>query len=142
MASMITPPAAAFAPAAATAVQGNSISSTAATAPTTTTRSRPNILITGTPGTGKTSTASLAAETLGLFHIECSKLVVEKKLYLERDEEFDTFLIDDDALCDELEEQMSRGGNIVDSHSIDYFPERWFDLVLVLRTDNTVLFDR
>ena len=77
-----------------------------------------------------------------MFHIECSKLVVEKKLYLERDEEFDTFLIDDDALCDELEEQMSRGGNIVDSHSIDYFPERWFDLVLVLRTDNTVLFDR
>ena len=44
--------------------------------------------------------------------------------------------------CDELEEQMSRGGNIVDSHSIDYFPERWFDLVLVLRTNNTVLFDR
>ena len=37
---------------------------------------------------------------------------------------------------------MSRGGNIVDSHSIDYFPERWFDLVLVLRTNNTVLFDR
>ena len=31
---------------------------------------------------------------------------------------------------------------IVDSHTIDYFPERWFDLVIVLRTNNTVLYDR
>lgn len=45
-------------------------------------------------------------------------------------------------MCDELEDQMSAGGNIVDFHSCDFFPERWFDLVIVLRVDNTVLFDR
>ena len=117
-------------------------SATATASPATHKRQRPNILITGTPGTGKTSTASLAAETVGLTHVDCSKIVVDKKLYLEKNVEFDTYIIDDDALCDELEEQMSRGGNIIDSHSIDYFPERWFDLVLVLRTDNTVLYDR
>ena len=115
---------------------------TSSTAPTRQHRRKPNILITGAPGTGKTSTASLACETVGLNHIDCSKLVVEKKLYLEKNEEFDTFIIDDDALCDELEEVMNAGGNICDSHSIDYFPERWFDLVLVLRTNNTVLYDR
>ena len=110
MASMIPSPAAAFAAAAATATATTTTAATTSaaaaaalsTAPPTTSRSRPNILITGTPGTGKTSTASLAAETLHLVHVECSKLVVEKKLYLERDEELDTFLIDDDALCDEL----------------------------------------
>jgi adenylate kinase len=129
------------APATVTVTGGSGgAASTASTASTA--RQRPNILITGTPGTGKTSTASLAAETVGLIHIDCSKLVVEKKLYHEKNEEFDSYIIDDDALCDELEEQMSIGGNIVDSHSIDYFPERWFDLVLVLRTNNTVLYDR
>ena len=31
---------------------------------------------------------------------------------------------------------------ILEHHSCALFPERWFDLVLVLRTDNTLLFDR
>jgi len=37
---------------------------------------------------------------------------------------------------------MVAGGSIVDHHSCDYFPERWFDLVVVLQTDNTVLYQR
>merc|ERR1712121_458457 len=41
-----------------------------------------------------------------------------------------------------LEEQMSEGGNIVDYHGCDFFPERWFDIVFVLRTDNTILYKR
>ena len=31
---------------------------------------------------------------------------------------------------------------VVDHHSSEFFPERFFDLVVVLRTDNTVLYDR
>ena len=45
-------------------------------------------------------------------------------------------------VCDELEDVMEEGGNIVDYHGCDFFPERWFDLVVVLQTDNTVLYDR
>ena len=45
-------------------------------------------------------------------------------------------------VIDELEEVMGEGGNIVEYHSCDFFPERWFDLVIVLRTDNTLLYDR
>lgn len=37
---------------------------------------------------------------------------------------------------------MTQGGKVADYHGSDFFPERWFDLVLVLRTDNTVLYDR
>jgi len=37
---------------------------------------------------------------------------------------------------------MAQGGNVVDYHSCDFFPERWFQLVIVLRTDNGVLFSR
>jgi adenylate kinase len=45
-------------------------------------------------------------------------------------------------LIDELEDKMGQGGNIVDYHGCDFFPERWFDIVFVLRTSNTVLYDR
>ena len=34
------------------------------------------------------------------------------------------------------------GGYIVDFHTVDFFPERYFDLVVYLRVDNTVLYDR
>ena len=37
---------------------------------------------------------------------------------------------------------MAAGGNVVDYHGCDFFPERWFDLVIVLQTDNTVLWNR
>ena len=45
-------------------------------------------------------------------------------------------------VVDELEEMMSEGGNVVEYHGCDFFPERWFDIVIVLRTDNTLLYDR
>ena len=41
-----------------------------------------------------------------------------------------------------MEDQMTEGGRIVDYHGCDFFPERWFDIVFVLRTNNTALFDR
>jgi len=41
-----------------------------------------------------------------------------------------------------MEDMMEEGGNVVDFHSCDFFPERFFDLVLVLRADNTTLYDR
>lgn len=37
---------------------------------------------------------------------------------------------------------MAEGGVVIDHHSSDLFPERFFDLVIVLQTDNTLLFDR
>ena len=37
--------------------------------------SRPNILVTGSPGTGKTTTAAMIAEKTGLKHINVGDLV-------------------------------------------------------------------
>ena len=102
----------------------------------------PNILVTGTPGTGKTTTAQQAAEKTGLRYINVGDVVKEKMCYEGRDEEFDTYILDEEKLCDELEEIMRVGGNIVDFHSPEIFPEDWFELVLVLRTDTEQLFDR
>ncbi len=45
-------------------------------------------------------------------------------------------------LLDELEPVASAGGVILDWHTCDIFPERWIDLVVVLRCDHTVLWER
>ncbi|GMH17990.1 hypothetical protein Nepgr_019831 [Nepenthes gracilis] len=105
-------------------------------------RRKPNILITGTPGTGKTTMSSALAEATHLRHIEVGELVKQKNLHNGWDEEFNCYVINEDLLCDELEDMMEEGGNIVDHHGCDFFPERWFDHVVVLQTDNTILYDR
>ncbi|KAJ0396436.1 hypothetical protein ATCC90586_000379 [Pythium insidiosum] len=107
------------------------------------TRRLPNILVTGTPGTGKTTMCQLLAERgEGLQHVNVGDLVKERGLHNGRDEEFDCFILDEDKVCDELEDIMAEGGQVVDFHTCDFFPERWFDLVVVLSVDNTTLFDR
>lgn len=45
-------------------------------------------------------------------------------------------------LLDELEPLASAGGVILDWHSCEIFPERWADLVVVLRCDHTLLWER
>ncbi|KAA3471361.1 adenylate kinase isoenzyme 6-like protein [Gossypium australe] len=105
-------------------------------------RKRPNILVTGTPGTGKTTTSSALAEATNLRHINIGDLVKEKNLHDGWDNDLQCHVINEDLVCDELEDVMEEGGNIVDYHGCDFFPERWFDLVVVLQTDNTVLYDR
>lgn len=103
---------------------------------------RPNILITGTPGSGKTATSSQIAERTGFTHIEVSELVKTEGFHEGYDKEFDSYILDEDKLLDDLEIKLEAGGCVVDFHNCELFPERWFELVLVLRVDNTLLFDR
>ncbi|XP_065867357.1 adenylate kinase isoenzyme 6 homolog [Euphorbia lathyris] len=105
-------------------------------------RSKPNILITGTPGTGKTTTSLALAEATQLRHINIGDLVREKNLHDGWDEQFESHVINEDLVCDELEDIMQEGGNIVDYHGCDFFPERWFDRVVVLQTETSFLYDR
>ena len=103
----------------------------------------PAILITGTPGCGKTATCQRIAERTGLRHLEVSALVKSEGWHEGWDEEFQSYTLDEDKMLDAMEEILEAGsGFVVDFHSCDLFPERWFDLVLVLRAPNAVLFDR
>ncbi|CAJ0960240.1 unnamed protein product, partial [Mesorhabditis belari] len=108
------------------------------------TRQRPNILITGSPGTGKTTLAAQVAEKLGYDFINVSEEVKNHRLYSEFDEEYQSHVLDEDKLLDHIEDRMNsdHGGVVVEYHGCDFFPERWFDFVIVLRCDNTLLYDR
>ena len=61
-------------------------------------RRPPNILITGTPGTGKTSTCQLIAEATGLRHVNVGDRVKLEELHSGWDQEFDSFIIDEDKV--------------------------------------------
>lgn len=105
----------------------------------------PNILITGTPGTGKSTLAAALARSTGHKHLDVSRLVKDHELHDGRIEEFDTLDLNEDKLIDYLEdeENIHTARNcIVDFHTPEIFPERWFDLVVVLRTENNNLFPR
>ncbi|KAJ1435671.1 AAA domain-containing protein [Ochromonadaceae sp. CCMP2298] len=102
----------------------------------------PNVLLTGTPGTGKTETAKIAAERSGMKHVNVGDLIKQNECHEGKDDEYDTYIIDDDKVVDMLEPILEGGGCIVDFHSCELFPERWFELVLVLQTETEILYDR
>ena len=63
----------------------------------------------------------------GFKYVMLAEIIKEKKLYKKWNEKFDVSEFDVDMVCDELEPLMSgRGGIILEFHSCDFFPERWF----------------
>ena len=56
--------------------------------------------------------------------------------------EFDVPEFDDDMVNDEIEPFLNEGGVILDFHSSSFFPENAIDLVVLLRCNNTELYDR
>jgi adenylate kinase len=105
-------------------------------------RTRPNILVTGTPGTGKTTISKLVEQETELKRITVGEMAKEMGFLGVWDEVRKCHELEEDPLLDEMEPVMAAGGVIVDHHATDFFPERFFDIVFVLRTDNTKLHDR
>lgn len=114
------------------------------------TRYYPNIIITGTPGCGKTSHAESLVSLLlqeklpqGSFtHYSISDVAKDRKCIDSYDAVLDTSVVDEDLLLDSLEPDMRKGGAIIDWHCCEIFPERLIDLCVVLRTDHSILHDR
>lgn len=105
-------------------------------------RTQPNIVVTGTPGVGKTTHCEMLAEKTGLRHVSVNQVVKDKECHEGWDDEFHSWIVDEDKLLDALEDEAKAGGCIIDWHACDLFPESWIDLVVVLRVDSTTLYDR
>lgn len=105
-------------------------------------RTKPNIVVTGTPGVGKSTLAAQLADSTGLQVVAVNGLVKERALHDGWDAQLRSWIVDDDKLLDEVEPLLEAGGRIVDWHVCDLFPERLVDLVVVLRAESAILYDR
>jgi len=103
---------------------------------------QPNILVTGTPGAGKTHFAKAIATNFDLNFLEISRIVQEHGFTEGFDDNLDCPILDEDKLLDYLEPVMAEGGQVAEYHSSEFFPERWFQAVYVVRCDSNILFKR
>ena len=86
-------------------------------------------------------------EKTGLRHINVGELIKEHKCYDGHDDTLDIHILDEDKLLDLMEAifqecEDENVGMVADYHSCELFPERWFDLIMVLRANTEVLYDR
>ncbi|EMC96882.1 hypothetical protein BAUCODRAFT_121431 [Baudoinia panamericana UAMH 10762] len=107
-------------------------------------RTDPNIIITGTPGVGKTTTAQELALRTGLHHLDINEVVKKHNIGETSSDPDDpnVKIVDEDRLLDCIENDLEEGGQIIDWHACDLFPPSLIDLVCVIRCDNKVLYDR
>jgi adenylate kinase len=61
-------------------------------------RKLPNVIITGTPGVGKTSHAEAVAEASKLKHLQINKFAELEGCYDGRDEEMQSWIVDEDKV--------------------------------------------
>lgn len=61
-------------------------------------RSLPNIIVTGTPGTGKTTHCEVLAEKTGLKHLSVNQVVKERECHEGWDDEYQSWIVDEDKV--------------------------------------------
>lgn len=62
------------------------------------TRQQPNIVVTGTPGVGKTCHCELLAQSTGLAHLSINQVVKERGCHRGWDEQHESWIVDDDEV--------------------------------------------
>ncbi len=102
------------------------------------------ILITGTPGVGKTTISKILAEKLNAHLLAINELVDEKHLYTGIDEERGYKIVDLDALFNEIDniiEKVDKSDYIIVEGHLSHFYEN-SDTVIVLRANPDILRER
>ncbi len=112
------------------------------------------IIITGSPGTGKTKLAKKLAKDKGYEYINVAKLVKQGKLYDKYDKKRRTYVVDTEKLNKFLIEIIKTykknnkniktnkknkskpiKGIIIDSHMSYYLPKKYIDLCIVTKCE-------
>jgi adenylate kinase len=94
------------------------------------------ILISGTPGTGKTTLASELAKRLGYTFIDIGEYAAANHIYLGVDAKRNTKIINEQKLSKKLEKEAraADGKVIMSSHYAEILNPRLVEIVIVLRT--------
>ena len=96
------------------------------------------ILVTGTPGVGKTSVSMKLAARLDITYIGITDFVKNKKLIIDKDKNRKTLIADTEKATKKLQEILDKsdGGIIIEGHYVVYVvPNKDVNMVFVLRRD-------
>ncbi len=103
---------------------------------------RKAILVTGTPGVGKTTVSHKLASRLNASYIGITSLVKKEKLIASVDEARRTLIADTEKVSKRMQEilESSEGSIIIEGHyAVDVVSKKDVDTVFVLRRDPTEL---
>ena len=102
------------------------------------------ILISGTPGTGKTTISEIISKKMNLNLINLSKIVIEKKFIFNRDEQRDTEIVDEKKLIKFLTTEILRfpEGLLIEGHYADITPSEFVDCCIILRSNPVIIQER
>ncbi len=107
-----------------------------------------NIIISGTPGCGKTSVAKEISNLINVKIISLNELAISDNFSFEYDKERKTNIVDFEIflpyVLKEIEkiQQENPPYLIIESHFSDIIPEKFIDYVFILRCDPDELFKR
>lgn len=99
------------------------------------------VIITGTPGTGKTTLAKKLANALHYPYIDVNKVIAEEYLRDGYDRRRKVVIVDETRLAQSLEKRIlaTQGGIIIDSHLSHYVKPTLVDVCIVTTCDLKIL---
>ncbi|MHA1488582.1 MAG: adenylate kinase family protein [Promethearchaeota archaeon] len=106
------------------------------------------VIVSGTPGTGKTSVSMKISKKIGSKVISLNELVVQKKFTLKYDNKRNTYVIDlkrlNKYILEKLHElkQENEDVLIIEGHFADIIHDKYIDYAIVLRCDPNELYHR
>ena len=106
------------------------------------------IVVTGTPGTGKTKLSKRIAKDKDYLYIDVKRLIKKFKLHEKFDKKRKSWIVNVDKLNEVLLDIIGiardegQKGLVLDSHLAHYLPHKYVDLCIVTRTDPKKLYSR
>ena len=100
------------------------------------------IIITGTPGTGKTTIAKALAEALDFIYLNDKEIISRHQLSEGRDEERDAEIIDEERFAEALKGECKSRDCVVDSHLSHFISPHDIDLCIVTQCELETLKQR
>ena len=106
------------------------------------------IILSGTPGTGKTTISKKLCNLIKAKVISLNELIIERDFVLDYDHDRETSIIDENKLMINLDSIIKEYDNhsidylIIEGHFTDILPENYIDFVIILRCHPDELYIR
>ena len=92
------------------------------------------IIVSGTPGTGKTTYSKELSKSKKLKYVDVTKLIKDNKIFEKYDKKMDCVVVDIKKLNNELVKIIKDDKKvIIDSHLSHYLPPKYVDLCIVTK---------